>query len=111
MPLTVHSLDDLQSSVLAYFSNRFPGRDLGTESFLGKQARAIAMALLLIQAAVQDADQDSSPGPKTSTGALDAFAVLFGLPSNQGGYGRNGAVPASGGQGPVTGTNATSYPD
>jgi hypothetical protein len=111
MPHTVHSLDDLQSSVLAYFSNRFPGRDLGTESWLGKQARAIAMALLLIQAAVEDADQDSSPGPKTSTAALDAFAVLFGLPSNQGGYGRNGAVAASGGQGPVTGTNSTAFPN
>src|SRR5207244_722695 len=85
--------------------------DLGTESWLGKQSRAVAMALLAIEKAIEDADHDGAPSPKTSTAALDAFAVLFGLPSNQGGYGRNGAVAASGGAGPVTGTNGTIYPD
>lgn len=111
MPITTFSLDDLEAQVLAFFSNRFPGRDLGTESWLGKQARAIAMALLALQKAIEDADHDGSPSPKSSTGALDAFAVLFGLLSNQGGYGRNGAVAASGGVGPATGTKGTIFAD
>src|SRR5262245_35778799 len=100
MAITTYSLDQLEAQVLAYFQNRFPGRDLGTESWLGKQARAIAMALLALEKAIEDADHDAAPSPKTSTAALDAFALLFGLPSNQGGYGRNGATNASGGQAP-----------
>lgn len=111
MAISTFSLDELEAQVLAFFANRFPGRDLGTESWLGKQARATAMALLALQKAIEDADHDGSPSTKTSTGALDAFAVLFGLLSNQAGYGRNGPVAASGGVGPATGTKGTIFAD
>src|SRR5262245_51386562 len=111
MPISTTSLADLEAQVLAFFSNRFPGRDLGTESWLGKQARAIAMALLSLRRTMEDPDHDGTPSAKSSTGALDAFAVRFGLLSNQGGYGRNGPVAASGGVGPATGTNGTIFAD
>jgi hypothetical protein len=111
MPITIYSLDEIQTQVDVYFRTRFPGRDLGSESFLGKTARAISMALLLIQKAVSDADKDASPTEQSSAEALETFAYIFGLSSNLGGYGRNGAVAASGGVGTVSGIKGTTFDD
>lgn len=111
MPITTYTRDEIAAQVLAFFRVRFPGRDLGPESWLGKQARAVAMALLQIQAGIEDADHDGTPGPLTSSLQLDAFAVLFGLPSNLGGYGRNGAVAATGAAGPASGTKGITFSD
>ena len=111
MPITTYSRDEIAAQVLAFFRVRFPGRDLGPESWLGKQARATAMALLLIQKAIEDADHDAVPGPLSSTLALDNFAVVFGLPSNKGGYGRNGAVAATGAAGNASGTKGITFSD
>lgn len=111
MPVTVPSYGEIEAQVDAFFRTRFPGRDLGSESWLGKQIRAISMALLSLQKSVGDADADGTPSARTSPARLDEFAVLFGLPSNSGGFGRDLAVAATGGAGTLRGTNATVYGD
>lgn len=111
MPITTYSRDEIAAQVLAFFRVRFPGRDLGDDSWLGKQSRAVAMALLLIQKGIEDADHDAVPGPLSSTLALDNFAIVFGLPSNKGGYGRNGAVAATGAAGNASGTKGITFSD
>lgn len=111
MAMTVYTLPEVLQQVLAYYRGQFPARDLGPESWLGKQAYAVAMGLWLLQKAVEDADNDATPSTKTSTQRLDEFAEMFGLSSNSGGYGRNGAVAATGGAGPVTGINGTVFPN
>lgn len=113
MPITVATLDQLVDQCVAFFSARFPTKDIGSESWLGKQARAIAMSLLSIQKAQADADADASPSTRSSRDALEGFAYLFGLPSNSATapYGSNVAVPATGGAGNCTGTKGTSFAD
>ena len=111
MAITIYTRAEIEAQVMAYFRNRFPGRDMGTESFLGKTARAVTMALVGLQKAVADADNDASPSSKTSITKLDQFADLFGLPSNSGGYGRDGATTSSGGAASITGTNGTAVSD
>lgn len=107
MAISIPTLDTLQSQVLAYFRTRFPGRDLGTESFLGKASRATAMALFGLYKAVEDADHDATPSANTSTDALDTWAEILGLDDGDDGYGRRGAVAATGGVVEATGTNGT----
>src|SRR3990167_6399295 len=111
MALTIYTLYQLQAQIAAFYAARFPGRDLGSESWIGKHVRALAMALLAIQKAIEDADRDGTPSSRTSTAALDGFAFLFGLPSNLGGYGRDGPVAATGGAGLCSGTNGTIFAD
>ena len=111
MAITIPTLAAIQAQVIAYFSTRFPGRDLGSEAWLGKQARALSMALLLVERSVQDADYDGSPTERTSTAALDTWAFIFGVPKNTGGYGRNDPSAASGGAGTLSGVNGTIFPD
>jgi uncharacterized phage protein gp47/JayE len=111
LPITVYTLDDIQGQVAGFYGTRFPGRDLGDESWLGKHVRAVAMALLLIQKAVSDADNDGTPSSRTSTAALDIFAFVYGLPKNTGGYGRDAATTSAGGTGQVSGTNGTIFTD
>ena len=43
--LTIPSLSALTTSVLGYFQTQFGSKDLGSDSWLGKQARSIALAL------------------------------------------------------------------
>lgn len=111
MPVTVATLDTIQNQINAWLALRFPNRDVSRESFLGKSARAWSMALLLIQKSIADADKDASPSSDASTAALDNFAFTFGLPSNAGGYGRDGATTSSGGVGLLGGTKGTVFND
>src|SRR5258708_6953729 len=108
IPLT---LTVLERRILAHFRVRFPGRDLGTESFLGKQGRAMAMGLLLLQKAMQDVAADAIPSTATSTAALDQWALLLGVSNGAGGFGRKAATLASGGAGLVSGTKGATVPD
>lgn len=111
MAITIPTDEELSAQVLAYLRTRFPGKATGTESFLGKMARATAMALLGLHKSVLDADNDSSPSQKTSSAALDNFAYLFGLSNGASGYGRKGAIAATGGVALCTGTDGTVYTD
>jgi hypothetical protein len=105
MPLTsIASLDRLEQQAIAFVRTRFPGRATGRQNFLGKIARVVAMALFGLQRTAEAIDKDATPTDKTSTLGLDLWAFIFGLPSNTGGYGRNQATVATGGQGPITGT-------
>lgn len=97
--------------VLAFFRNRFPGRDTHPESFLGKAARALARTISYLLVSLQSVDQDAVPSQKTSRTALNNMAFAYGIPSNAGGYGSNGAVAATGGVATLTGTNGTVFPN
>ena len=99
--LTIPTLDEITAQVLAYFRVEFPSRDLGPESWLGKQARAIALALLQIQQNQNDAAIDAVPSSDTSSLRLTEFAELFG---------RKGAQPSSGGAGTITYSGAGPFP-
>jgi hypothetical protein len=108
MPLTsVASLQTLEQQAIAFVRNRFPGRATGPQNFLGKIARVVAMALFSLQRTAEAIDKDAAPTDKTSSLALDLWAFIFGVPSNAGGYGRNQATPATGGQATITGTAGT----
>lgn len=108
--LTIPTLDEITTQILDYFRVEFPNRDLSAESWLGKQARAVALALLQIQQNQNDAAIDAVPSSDTSSLRLDEFAELFGLSDGASGYGRKGAVAASGGAGTVTYSGAGPFP-
>jgi uncharacterized phage protein gp47/JayE len=111
MPLSsIASLDKLEQQAIAFVRTRFPGRATGRQNFLGKIARVVAMALFGLQRTAEAIDKDATPTDKTSTLGLDLWAFIFGLPSNTGGYGRNQATVATGGQGAITGTAGTVVP-
>jgi hypothetical protein len=97
----------MTAAVKAFFVNLFPTRNLGTEGFLGKTWRAIAMALWTFTKAVQDASRDAVPTDDTSAQGLDDWAETIGLPNGDGGYGRRGPQAATGGVVEGTGTNGT----
>ncbi len=107
--VTVPDQATLQAQCLAFLRSRFTNRDTGTESFLGKIARAWSMMLLGLQQSVQNADRDSPPSQNSSSAALDLWASVLGLSNGAGGFGRKGANPASGGLGLCTGTNGTVF--
>jgi hypothetical protein len=109
MPIAVPSLFTLGQTVLGYYRSRFPNRDLGAESFLGKKAGAEAMALYGLFKVVADADADAMPSEMTSTARLDEYAVLYGLSNGKGGFGRKGATAAASGAGNVTYAGAYAY--
>lgn len=109
--IPIPGYDAVVAQVLAFYRNRFPGRDSHTESFLGKAARAVARSIAYFLISLQSVDQDAVPSTKTSMTALVNMAFAYGLPSNLGGYGANGAVAASGGQAQFTGTNGQPIPD
>jgi hypothetical protein len=121
MSIAIYSEDQIKDLVLGFFRNVFPSQDLSDDGFLGLEARAIAQALLLIQADIQQADNDAIPAYQTdsdgtirtraSSESLDNWAFVFGLPSSTVGiYGRKGAVPSTGGIGDPTGTVGTIFP-
>jgi len=103
------TLDALTAQVIAYFRSRYPTRDLGSESFLGKLAAATAMSIFGLYKATSDVTADAIPSSSTSSDRLDDFAYLFGLSNGSGGFGRKGAVAATGGLGPVTYTGTVPY--
>lgn len=94
---------------LAFLRNRFPGKDTHTESFLGKTARFVARMVSYLLVSVQSAVADAVPTQSTSLTQLQNMATNYGLPSNQGGFGPNGATAATGGIALITGTVGTVY--
>jgi uncharacterized phage protein gp47/JayE len=112
MAISIPTYDAVVSAALAYYRNRFPGRDLSDTSFLGKKARAEAMIVFQHLQAELSADNDAVPTQKTSDAAMDNWAVAVGVPGpTLGAYGRKSSTAATGLKGNVTGTNATVYPD
>lgn len=109
MAITIPLIDEVIASGLAYWRNRFPGRDHSTEGFLGKTARACSMLIMGLLQSVEAADNDATPSSKTSTEGLDDWAFVLGLPDGEGGYGRKKATAAANGQGYCTGENATVF--
>lgn len=99
----------IEPQILAFLRNRFPGRDTGPESFLGKNARMVARAISYFLVSLQSVDFDAVPTQSTSLTQLQNMANAFGLPSNAGGFGANGPTTASGGVALLTGTNGTVY--
>lgn len=113
MPLKLPTLDDMVAAGLAIWRNRWPGKDSHTESFIGKEARAMAAFLASFHRSVEAVDNDAVPSSKTSTAGLDRFAYTFGLESDVAGtYGRKGPQAATtAGMAQCTGTNGTVFPD
>jgi uncharacterized phage protein gp47/JayE len=107
MPITIPTRSELSTAIKAFFTTRFPSRNLGTEGFLGKTWRALAMAIWALELAVQDADRDACPTSDTSADGLDNWAEALGLPNGDDAYGRKGATAATGGVVQATGTNGT----
>ena len=121
MAITIYTEDEIRDALLGYFRIQFPTQDLSDTGFLGDTARAVAQSLLLIQADIQRADDDAIPAyqldsdgtirTRASSEALDAWAFVFGLPSDTAGiYGRKGPVPSTGGVGDPTGVTGTIFP-
>lgn len=122
MAITVYSEQETFELAIAYFQKAYKGAALGENSFLGDLARATAQLAGAIQAAQLAADKDAVPGTtvdldgvvkaRCSSAALDAWAFVYGLPTNRGPgkYGRNGAQAATGGAGPVLGVPGTIVP-
>ena len=111
MPVTIKTRSALVAEIVGYFRTRFPTRNNGTEGFLGKLARAVAMAVWGFEKAVQDADQDAVPTTDTSSDGLDRWAEVLGLPNGQVGYGRRVAINATGGTASATGAPTVVIPD
>jgi len=112
MPISIPDYDTLWQEVLAFWRNRFPGKDDHAESFLGKTARAVSMAIFALLRAVAAVDAESPPSERTSSDGLSAWAFVFGVPSDTAGdFGPKGPTVATGGAGQCTGTNGTIFPD
>src|SRR5439155_21988848 len=110
MALPLPDLDTIVRENTAFFRRRFPGRDVGTESFLGKAAAAVAMSILGLQKSALVIDRDAVPSDRSSSEALESWAFALGVPSNAGGFGRNRATLATGGQGLCAGNHGTVFP-
>jgi hypothetical protein len=112
MPLSLPDYDTLWTQVLAFFRNRFPNKDDHSESFIGKVARAVSMAIFGLLGAVASVDAESPPSQRTSSEGLKNWAFTFGVPSDtEGDFGPKGPTIATGGQGYCTGTLGTTFPD
>src|SRR5262244_2991364 len=111
MPIQIPDEATLISLCLSFLRGVFPSKDQTTESFLGKLARAWAGVLLGLHQSIQNADRDAVPNTNSSSAALDLWAFLLGLSNGAGGFGRKGAVAASGGSALVTGVNGTQVLD
>lgn len=110
--LSLPDYDTLWQQILSFFRNRFPGKDDHAESFIGKTARAVGMAIFGLLRAVAAVDAESPPSERTSSQGLRDWAFTFGVPSDvDGRFGPRGATLASGGQGLCTGTLGTIFPD
>lgn len=112
MPIpTIASLSTLMTQSLAFLRVRLPGKASDLTSFLGVIGRATAMAVFGLQRTAEAIDRESPPNQKTSDLGIITWADISGVPSNLGGYGRDGATTSSGGTGNVTGTGGTSVLD
>jgi len=112
MALELPDFESLSARILSFFRNRWPGKDDHSESFIGKMASAIAMALFGLFQAVEQVANDAIPTEHTSLGALRTWANAIGVPADtEGTYGQKGAKAASGGRGLLSGTNGTVFAD
>jgi hypothetical protein len=108
MPLSsIAQLSTLQQQALSFLRSRFTNRGSSPAQFLGKIGFAWAMGLFGVQRTLEAIDKDSPPQQGSSLLGLQTWGTISGIPSNQGGYGQNGAEPSSGGLAPVTGTSGT----
>ncbi|HJU24542.1 MAG TPA: baseplate J/gp47 family protein, partial [Casimicrobiaceae bacterium] len=110
MAISVDDYPTTQSQIVSFFRNRLPGKDDHSESWIGKLARCVAMAIWGFKQAAIAIDNDAVPSNKTSDAGMAVWANAVGVPNGQGGYGPLTAQPASGGAGNCTGTNGTVYP-
>jgi hypothetical protein len=111
MSLPTKTLSQITDRATAHFRTSFRGLPLGIRFFLGRSARALALAIWGLHKAVEDVDRDIVPSPKMSTDRLSDWAFQLGLPDGKGGYGRLLPVAASGGAATLTGVKGTVYPD
>lgn len=112
MPLSLPDYDTLWQQIVAFFRNRFTGKDDHAESFIGKLARSVGMAIYGLLQAVAAVDADSPPSESTSSQGLRDWAFVFGVPADtDGDYGPKGPSVATGGQGDCTGTLGTVFAD
>lgn len=110
MAFTPDTPATIEQAQLASYANRFAGRDTGSESFLGKLARAEAQGLWSFQTKLQRISLDSVPNAQTTYARLADWATAIGLPDGAGGYGPLKATAATGLVGTATGTNGSTIP-
>ena len=108
--MTIPTPSVLKAQILAYFTTAFPVRDVGTASYLGQRAGVLTEALLGIYQQIRDAETGAVPSSSTASARLTEFAVLFGLPDGDGGYGRKVATAATGGVASITYSGAGPFP-
>lgn len=112
--LRIYGEQETLALAVTYLQQLYPGKATHPRSYLGGHARALAQLVAAIQVAISDANRDGIPAvevvegalqSRCSTGRLDEWAQVFGLPSNRGVgvFGRNGPQVATGGAGAVTG--------
>ncbi len=109
MSISIPSENEVLNQALTYFRLQFPLEDLSTNSFLGLIARIFASEITALNESVLAADNESPPNAKTTSVGLDNWAFTFGVPNGSGGYGRRGAIPASGGSAQITGVTGTVF--
>jgi len=119
MSITLATEDEVFDALISLLQVKFAGRDLSGDGFLGRQARMVAQAIVLFERAVENADKDAVPAfrqdadgtvlSNCSSAALDAWAIVYGLPTGQSGiYGRRVATGSSNGAGvPTCSVNGT----
>ena len=96
----------IETAQLASYATRFVGKDTGTESFLGKLARAEAQGLWAFEKKLERISQDTVPSSLTTYDRLADYATLLGLDNGDSGYGPLVATAATGLTAKVTGTPA-----
>jgi hypothetical protein len=101
----------LEQDQIAAYGTRFTGRDLHTESFLGKLSRAEAQGLWAAQQKLYRISHDAIPNSSSTYDALAAWAVAVGLSDGSTSYGPKAATIATGGIGTVTGSNGSAIPN
>lgn len=101
----------LEQDQIAAYGTRFTGRDLHTESFLGKLSRAEAQGLWAAQQKLYRISLDAIPNSSSTYDALAAWAVAVGLSDGSTSYGPKAATIATGGIGTVTGSNGSAIPN
>lgn len=112
MPIPIPDYETVTwPQVLAFWRNRFPGKDTHTESFLGKASRATARTIQYFFSSLQSVDNDTVPNSATSRAQLNNMAFAYGLLSNLGSFGPNGATTSSGGIAALVGTLGTTFTD
>lgn len=121
MAVTLYTEDQLFAGAMGYFRLAFPTEDLSDKGFFGLLARTFARFMVLAQQQILQVDNDAVPAyqqdadgnlrSRCSSEALDAWAFVFGLPSNTPGiYGRKGATISTGGVGIPSGVATTLIP-